>query len=179
MINGFFTAKSALRGVLIAAVIGCGLGVAQAQAPATLSNPNPSPASIATAKELLALKGAPEMFGGLVDNVVKSPQNTFLPTNPNLSKPMSEVTNQLLTEYAPKKDELLTEVARAYAKHFTEAELKELLVFYQSPVGRKALVTEASAVEDGFKYAQDWSGQFSEQVLTRFRAEMKKRGSDL
>ncbi|MGL6555255.1 DUF2059 domain-containing protein [Aeromonas dhakensis] len=33
------------------------------------------------------------------------------------------------------------EVAAIYRKHFTEAELKELIAFYQSPVGKKSLDT--------------------------------------
>lgn len=34
-----------------------------------------------------------------------------------------------------------TEVAAIYRKHFTEAELKALIAFYQSPVGKKSLDT--------------------------------------
>ncbi|UBQ51286.1 DUF2059 domain-containing protein [Aeromonas hydrophila] len=34
-----------------------------------------------------------------------------------------------------------TEVAAIYRKHFTEAELKQLIAFYQSPVGKKSLDT--------------------------------------
>lgn len=33
------------------------------------------------------------------------------------------------------------EVAAIYRKHFTEAELKQLIAFYQSPVGKKSLDT--------------------------------------
>jgi uncharacterized protein len=33
------------------------------------------------------------------------------------------------------------EVAAIYRKHFTDAELKELIAFYQSPVGKKSLDT--------------------------------------
>ncbi|WP_323973541.1 DUF2059 domain-containing protein [Aeromonas hydrophila] len=34
-----------------------------------------------------------------------------------------------------------TEVAAIYRKHFTEAELKQLIAFYQSPIGKKSLDT--------------------------------------
>jgi hypothetical protein len=111
--------------------------------------------------------------------VIQSPQNTFLPTHPNLAGQMSQVTAQLQTEFASKKDEVYTGVARAYARHFTEAELKELLAFYKTALGRKVLTEEPVAVEEGFKFAQDWSAKLSEQVLARFRAEMKKKGVDL
>ena len=33
-----------------------------------------------------------------------------------------------------------TTTARIYASHFTEAELKQILTFYQSPVGRRVVI---------------------------------------
>jgi hypothetical protein len=143
------------------------------------SNPNPTPAAINVAKELLALKGGVEMFNGMVNGVIESAKNAFLPTNPSLAKPLGEVTVQLRTEYEPKKNEVYTEVARAYATRFTEAEMKELLAFYRTNLGKKVLTEEPIAVEEAFRKAQDWSNTFSEQVITRMRIEMKKKGHDL
>ena len=54
--------------------------------------------------------------------------------------------------------------------------MKELLAFYKTSLGKKVLTEEPLAVEDAFKRAQDWSNTFSEQVIGRFRAEMKKKG---
>lgn len=176
------TLKFPVRGFLLAAALtvsGALSTAAFAQAPHPVSNPNPSPAAVAVAKELLALKGGVEMFNGMVNGVIESAKNTFLPTNPNLAKPLGDVTAQLRTEYEPKKNEVFNDVARAYATHFSEAEMKELLTFYKSPLGKKVLTEEPLAVEDAFKKAQDWSIAFSDQVLARFRAEMKKKGYDL
>jgi hypothetical protein len=145
----------------------------------TVTNPTPSANSIELAKELLALKGGNEMFGGMVSGVIEQAKNSFLPSNPTLNRPLSEVAADLQRDFEPKKAELINEVARAYARYFTETELKELLAFYKTALGKKVLTTEAVAVEDGFKRAQEWTNGFSDQVLTRFRADMKKKGYDL
>ena len=176
------TIKLSVRGLLLAAAIAFGGSLstgAFAQAPTPPSNPNPSPAAVAVAKELLALKGGVEMFNGMVGGVIDSAKNAFVPTNPNLGRPLNEVAAQLRTEFEPKKSEVFTEVARAYAGRFTEAEMKELLAFYKTSLGKKVLTEEPLAVEDAFKRAQDWSNTFSEQVIARFRVEMKKKGYDL
>jgi hypothetical protein len=152
------------------------VGAALAQ---NLPNPNPSPNAIAIAKELIALKGGAQMFEGVVGGVIDSAKNTFLPTNPNLGKPLNEATAVLQKEFASKKLELVNEVARIYARHFTEQELKELLAFYKTDLGKKVLVEEPAAIDDSFKRAQEWSNTFSEQVIDRLRAEMKKKGYDL
>jgi hypothetical protein len=174
------TATRFLRLLLIAGALTLTASAANdAAAQGTISNPNPSAGSVALAKELIALKGGQQMFDNVVAGVVESVKNQFLPTNPQLSKPLSDVAAQLRTELEPKKGEIFTQVATAYARHFTENELKELLTFYRTPLGKKVLTEESNAVEDGFKRATEWQGAFSEQVLSKFRAEMKKKGYDL
>jgi hypothetical protein len=51
----------------------------------------PSPSAIATAKELIELKGAVVMLDALIPGIVETAKNTFLPTHPQLSKELNEV----------------------------------------------------------------------------------------
>jgi uncharacterized protein len=141
--------------------------------------PQPSPQAIALAKELILLKGGQQMFGPVVPGVIESTKDVFLPTNPNLSKPLGEVSAQLKSEYASKSDELMNEVAKVYATHFTEQELKEIVAFYKTALGKKLLTEDPIAIEAGFTRAKEWANDFSNQVMTKMRAEMKKKGHDL
>ena len=52
-------------------------------------------------------------------------------------------------------------------------------MFYRSPLGQKMLKEEPVALDESLQRAQDWSIDFSEAVMGRFRAEMKKRGHQL
>jgi hypothetical protein len=139
----------------------------------------PSPGAFAAAKELVALKGGGAMFDPLIPGVIESAKNQFLPTNPNLSGPLTEVANQLHKEYAPRRAELLDLVAKIYAQHFTEAELKDIVAFYKTPAGKKMLTQEPIAINQSLTAAQDWANEFSDTVLQRFRAEMAKKGYKL
>ena len=144
-------------------------GLAQAQ----------TPGAIAAAKELVTLKGGNSMFAPLIPGVIERVKQTFVPTNPQLIGQLNEVGDQLKKEYAPKSAEIDNEIAKVYAQHFTEAELKAIIAFYKSPVGHKMLTEEPKAIEQSLKGAQDWAAKFSEVVLERFRTEMKKKGYDL
>ncbi len=146
-------------------------GVARAQ--------EPSPTAIALAKDIIALKGGNNMFDPIVPGVVESVKNTLLPTNLNLNKELNEVSLKLRKELEPKHQELLNLVARTYAKHFTEQELKELDTFYRTPLGKKVIVEEAKALDESLKAAQTWADNLSDTVMTMMREEMKKRGHDL
>jgi uncharacterized protein len=155
------------------AVALCCLAAVSAQAQ------TPTAGAVAAARELLAIKGGTAMFDPVIPGVVESTKNSLLPTNPNLSRDLNEISLQLRKEYESKKAELVYEVAIIYAQHFTEQELKELIAFYKTPLGQKMLKEEPVAVDASLKRAQDWSIAFSEVVLGRFRTEMKKRGHEL
>ena len=162
--------------IAAALTLGClALGdIALGQGPAA-----PSAAAIAAAKELVALKGGATMFDPLVPGVIESAKNSLVPTNPQLQQQLNEVAAQLRREFDPKRAEILNEVAKVYAQRFTEPELKEIVAFYKTPIGKKMIIEEPIALDQSLKVAQAWATRFSDEVLERFRAEMKKKGYNL
>jgi hypothetical protein len=163
--------RSLSRIAAVAAVAGACLGPARAQ--------EPSAAAIAIARDVIATKGGDALADPLVRGVIESVKNNYLPTNPNLSRELNDTAAALQKELAGKRDEVLTEFARAYAGRFTESELKDLLLFYKTPLGQKFARDEPLAVEDGLRRAQQWGDSFAEAVMTRFRGEMQKKGHPL
>jgi uncharacterized protein len=139
----------------------------------------PSPGALAAAKELVGLKGGAAMFDPLIPGVIESAKNQLVPTNPQLSAPLNEVATLLHKEYGPKRTELLDIVARTYAAHFTEQDLKDIVAFYKTPAGKKMLAQEPAALKESLDAAQLWANQFSDEVLERFKAEMRKKGYKL
>jgi hypothetical protein len=158
---------------LAAVLLACNLlaGPVHAQ-PAT-------PAALAAAKELLELKGAAQMFDPVVVGVIEQTKGAILQTNPQLAKDLNDVGNQLRTEFAPRRNEILDAAAKAYAGRFTEQELKEVVTFYKSSAGKKMLQQEPLVLDETFAFVQQWQGRIGEDVMNRFRAEMKKKGHNL
>ena len=139
----------------------------------------PSASAIAAARELIILKGAQNMFDPIIPGVIESAKNALLPTNPNLSRELNEVSALLRKEFEPKRAELLDEVATVYAQRFTEQDIKDLIAFYKTPLGKKVLTDEPAAVDQSLKRAQEWANAFSEKMFARFSVEMKKKGHNL
>ena len=158
---------------LAALLLACNLlaGPAQAQ-PATA-------AALAAARELVELKGAAQMFDPVVTGVVEQTKGALLQTNPQLSKDLNDVGNQLRGEFAPRRAEIIEAAAKAYAGRFSEAELKDVVGFYKTAAGKKMLQQEPLVLDETFGFIQQWQGRFSEEVMNRFRAEMKKKGHNL
>jgi uncharacterized protein len=136
----------------------------------------PTPTAIAAARDMLAARGSMRVFDTIIPRVVESVKNSLLPTNLNVSRELNEVAALLSKEYQPKLDEVSADVARIFAQHFSEKELKDLTAFYRTPLGQKLVREEPAAIQESFQQAQRWADQFSDTVMSRFRSEMAKRG---
>jgi uncharacterized protein len=139
----------------------------------------PSAAAMATARQLIAATGATTVFNPLIAGVVEQAKLLFLQQNPGLAKDLNEIAAKLRTDLAPRFGELNEEMAKLYATSFTEQELKAILVFYESPAGKKLLAQQPTVVDASMKFAQDWANKLSDQVIAKMREELKKRGHAL
>src|SRR5450756_2560692 len=117
----------------------------------------PSAAAMSTAKEIVTVTGATSLFNPLIAGVVEQAKLLFLQQNPGLSKDLNEIAIKIRNDLAPRFDELVNDVARNYAIHFTEQELKDVLAFYKSPAGKKLISEQSKVVEASMKFAQDWA----------------------
>jgi uncharacterized protein len=139
----------------------------------------PSAASIAVAKQLIATSGATTVFNPLIAGVVEQAKLLYLQQNPGLAKDLNEIATQMRTDLQPRFAELTDQVAKIYASNFTEQELKDILAFYQTPAGKKLLAQQGKVIETSMSFAQDWANKLSDEVISKMRDELKKRGHPL
>jgi uncharacterized protein len=155
------------------------LGLALAAVAVSAQAQQPSAATLASARELMEIKGVKNLVEPVVVGVVQQTTGTILQTNPGLSKDLDEVSAQLRTEYQPRIAEMTNEIVKLYAARFTEQELKEAVAFYKTPTGKKILTEEPRILDETYARIQQWANRLQEEVMTRVRAEMKKRGHNL
>ena len=139
----------------------------------------PSPASLQVAEQLVSITGATALFNPLIAGVVEQAKNLYLQQNPALAKDLNEIADKMRKDLQPRFAELTNEIAKLYATHFTEQELKDILAFYKSPAGKKMLAQQPAVVEGSMKFAQNWANKLSEQVVAKMREDLKKKGHDL
>ena len=139
----------------------------------------PSPEQIALARAVLDFTGARKSFDNVVPKLLTDARNVILRTRPTLQADLDPAAMNVATKLAASDEELVNEIAVVYAQKFTEAELKEIAAFYQSPTGKKMTAELPSVLAESYKVIQDWSRKMSVTVMTELRAEMKKKGHDL
>jgi len=159
------------RAIALALVVAAGSICAQAQ--------QPSSAAVASARELMDLKGIKNLVEPVVAGVVEQTKGRILQTNPGLSRDLDEVSAQLRSEYQPRVAEMTNEVVRLYATRFTEQELKDAVAFYKTAAGQKMLAEEPRILDETYGRLQQWATRLQDEVMARVRVEMKKRGHNL
>ena len=160
------SACAALLALVLAA-----LSPAQAQ--------QPSANAIALAKEIIIVKGGNAIYDPVVPQLVDRARTIFLQANPLFGKDLGEVAAKLQAEFTPRTAELLNDGAKLYASKFTEQELKDVLAFYKSPVGRKVIAQEPLILDQSASNVDEWANKLVDEVIAKFRAEMRKRGKEI
>jgi hypothetical protein len=66
-----------------------------------------------------------------------------------------------------------------YHKYFTDAEVKEMIRFYSTPLGKKTIETMPALLSEGFEVGQKWGQSLGPTIQDRVQARLKKEGYDL
>jgi uncharacterized protein len=169
----------AFAGIARTALIALALAVMTGPAAAEQQPAEPSANAVSMAREIIDLKGSTALFAPMVAGVVERVRTLHLQTNPNLRKDLDAVAAMLRKQFDPRTADLLAQFSKYYASAFTEAELKQILAFYRTPTGKKVIAIEPGLLQDAVAGLKDWQEDFGEEVVSRFRTEMKKRGHDL
>ena len=93
---------------------------------------------------------------------------------PNLNDAQFETIASIVKEEFGKEiDTFLDMVVPVYDKHFTEAELQELVAFYKTPIGQKAIETLPKITSEIAPLSQQWAISIMPKVQSRIQAELK------
>jgi uncharacterized protein len=138
-----------------------------------------APAAIAAAKELLVLKNASAVYQGAVVATITNVRNSLTQSNINLQKDLEEVSLKLARDLTGRESEILDGMAVIYATNFGEQEIKDLVAFYKTPLGKKTLEMEPKSIEQSLNYMRNWTEDLAQEINERYRDELKKRGKDL
>ena len=136
----------------------------------------PSASHVKLAREVVELSGSVRAFERAIPQIFQQVYTTYTQQNPDLQKEISSVLQDLIPEFDKRKDEIGGIIAQAFAAKFSEAELKELIAFYTSAVGKKLTNEHAAVLQDAFAKTQEWGGKLTQVLVNRLKEEMKKKG---
>lgn len=131
---------------------------------------------LAAARETIKASKADEQFNNILLMLAEQAKTLFTRSNPSLVGEIDEVVNGVALELAKRRPELDRELERVWAARFSEEELKEITVFYTSPVGKKLGENMGVVIQDSIRSAGIWRDALSAEMVTKSREELIKRG---
>jgi hypothetical protein len=143
--------------------------------PAVVSADELTPEKRADIRQLIGIAGA-KLPAQLAQATAQSTTRLLRDARPGIPERFYAVLDRELLALFEERMEtpggLVERLTSVYAAHFTHPEVKQLLAFYQTPVGRKSmevlplLVNESSA----------WGQALAPEVHKRLQAALKKEG---
>ncbi len=86
------------------------------------------------------------------------------------------VDDLLVPEFRAGAGEMLAAYADVWAANFSAEELAEMLRFYESPLGRKALAALPVVEQQSWDAIEAWSGQAMRSALRKHEQTLRARG---
>jgi len=137
-------------------------------------------AQIKTLLELTGIKAIPEQ---IANNTVQSWVPGIKQLDPKFpDKGFSIARDAFAAGLSAKIDGgggLIEQVTIVYHNQFTGPEVADLLKFYQSPLGKKMLASQAKVNGETFQTAMKWADSLSADIDQRIDVALKKEGLKL
>jgi uncharacterized protein len=150
----------------------------QPAAPAPATAAIPSSSHLQAARDVVVTSGVTSAFGNIF-NEFSANVKANLVTRPEMLKELDTVLAQLKPEADKRIEDMVNVSARIFANRMSEAELKEVQAFFNSPVGRRYNSIRPQMIDEMFTQLQPWTFRTSDFLFTYTRDEMKKRGHDI
>lgn len=115
-----------------------------------------SESHLEAARAAISAINATEQFDQILPSAARALKGELIQKDPNLEALITKTVDDKALALASRRADLETESARAYAKAFTEDELKAITAFYTSPSGKKLLSEGPIVTREVVKAAKIW-----------------------
>ncbi|WP_420962875.1 DUF2059 domain-containing protein [Brucella sp. IR073] len=115
-----------------------------------------SESHLAAARQAIAAIDATEQFDAILPRAAQALKAELIQKDPNLEDVITKTVDEKALALAARRADLETEAARAYAKSFSEDELKAISAFYESPAGKKLIAEGPIVTREVLRAANIW-----------------------
>jgi hypothetical protein len=142
-----------------------------------------SPDKRADIEQLMRVTGALKIGKQMSEAFVSNMTQAIKASRPDVPNRMydilAEEVNKVIGEQMVAKGGFLEMTILIYDKHFTHADIKGLLSFYQTELGKKTIKALPHIMEESMKAGQLWGQALGPIIQERIIERFKEEGIDL
>ena len=113
-------------------------------------------------KKLMEITGSKKMSQQVMDQMIAGMKKQ-LPQVPQ------KFWDSLVAEYDP--NVIMNELIPVYAKYYTNAELEQIIAFYETPLGQKITRVMPQVMQESMQIGQKYGAQIGQRALQKLRAD--------
>lgn len=152
------------------------VGLALCAAPSFASAQEISASHLAAALDVVKNAKASRGFDNVLPNLAGQVEDRLIRARPDLHKEITDAVETAALKLASRRADLDNDVARVWAKSFTEDELKTIATFYKTEAGQKFADVGSLVYTQTLDAVKGWSDRLGAELLDNSRAELKSAG---
>jgi uncharacterized protein len=130
--------------------------------------------------KLVELTGAMQNMTSAVDIMLPRMMDLIRKSNPRISPEVLEsLEKDGRDEFHKAIPELIEPIIAIYDANYSAEEIRQLLAFYDSPLGRKMIAQTPQIMQQSVAVGAAWGKSVGERVGERIRTSAKQKGYDL
>lgn len=132
-------------------------------------SPAPDTAKVRLIRQLIAR-------ARLTDQAVQAIEQQLPAQRAANSRVPAAFWDRFLEQARARRGELEEGYVTLYDRHFTTAEIRDLLAFYDSPIGKRFLAEQPALMREGIALGQEWGSRIGADVGRTLSAEGAQPG---
>ena len=161
-----------MLGMAFAACMFCAPQVARAQAQAAAPAPAIAPAFEQDIRHLLDITGAQKLGEQLVATFMQQFSQSIKASNPNIPPRAMEIAVEVAQKmFADRYPALMPRLVAAYARILTPDDVRQMLAFYETPLGKRIVEITPTLSQAGSQAGSEWG----QSMIPDLQAEMQRR----
>lgn len=126
-------------------------------------------------EKLMELVGTRDILRELFDQDIDAQIEAMRRARPDVSDEFwEEFTAEFKRQASP--DELMKAILPIYDKHFSHQEIRQLIAFYESPLGRKISTTLPEIQRESLEAGRVWGEQLGDRMNARLKQRLAEKG---
>jgi len=142
---------------------------AQGTTPISTSNAPDNTEEIHDIQKLLEVTHVKQLLSQMTEQMLKSFKQ-------NVPEMPDSFWISLSTEF--NTDELTQRIIPIYAKYFTDEDIKNLIQFYQSPLGQTMIAKMPLVMKEAMAEGQAWGQEVAQRVLKKLKDQKPKENAE-
>lgn len=132
-----------------------------------------SPEVASLGVQLVKLSGVGRTFDQLLPNIADQAKNGFIRANPQMQLGIIEVVDRVALTLVSRRPELDQQLAKVWAAGFTEDDMRKLVEFYQSDLGKKFAAVEPQLLGVQLAVAEQWGRSVGDELKQKVTEELR------